>query len=141
MSGAQLVETLAANPFRAQVRAYYSADEAEVMHELAKQIKLTDADRGKVAFKPTMREADDEVIRRSRVFVDTRGGAMAEAGDIVQPLASGVLTKDAIVADLFELTRGTRQGRRSREEVTLFKSVGAAIEDLTTAVLAYQGRI
>ncbi len=49
MSGAQLVETLAANPFRAQVRAYYSADEAEVMHELAKQIKLTDADRGKVA--------------------------------------------------------------------------------------------
>ena len=117
MSEAQLVETPAANPFRAQVRAYYSADEAEVMHELAKQIKLTDADRGKVAFKPTMREADDEVIRRSRVFVDTRGGAMAEAGDIVQPLASGVLTKDAIVADLFELTRGTRRdgvpGKRS----------------------------
>ncbi len=141
MSGGQLVETLAANPFRAQVRAYYSADEAEVMHELAKQIKPTDADRGKVAFKPTMREADDEVIRRSRVFVDTRGGAMAEAGDIVQPLASGVLTKDAIAADLFELTRGTRQGRRSREEVTLFKSVGAALEDLAAAVLAYRGRI
>jgi ornithine cyclodeaminase len=91
-------------------------------------------------FKPTMREADDEVIRRSRVFVDTRGGATVEAGDIVQPLASGVLTKDDIVADLFELTRGTRQGRRSREEVTLFKSVGAALEDLAAAILAYQGR-
>ena len=84
-----------------------------------------------------MREVDDEVIRRSRLFVDTHGGATAEVGDIVQLLASGVLTRDAILADLFELARGTRRGRRCREEVTLFKSMGTAPENLAAAVLAY----
>ena len=89
-------------------------------------------------FKPTMREADDEVIRRSRVFVDTRAGAMAEAGDIVQPLAGGVLAEGDIVADLYELIRGAQAGRGSADEITLFKSVGAALEDLAAAILAYR---
>src|SRR5690606_21774649 len=64
-------------------------------------------------FTPSMREADDETIRRARVYVDTRAGATKEAGDIVQPLASGVLAADGIVADLFELTRGEKPGRGS----------------------------
>lgn len=89
-------------------------------------------------FTPSMREADDETIRRARVHVDTRAGATKEAGDIVQPLASGVLSPEAILADLFELTRGEKPGRRSREEITLFKSVGAALEDLAAGIAAYK---
>lgn len=90
------------------------------------------------AFKPSMRESDDAAIRRSSVFVDTRAGAMSEAGDIVQPLKSGFLTEDGIKAELAELIKGVRPGRTSSEEITLFKSVGAALEDLAGAILAYE---
>jgi len=89
-------------------------------------------------FRPEMREADDDCVRRARVFVDTRAGATAEAGDIVQPLASGVLREDDIAGDLFELTRGSRAGRRYHDQITLFKSVGTAIEDLAAARLALE---
>ncbi|MGE0280656.1 MAG: ornithine cyclodeaminase family protein [Rhizobiaceae bacterium] len=88
-------------------------------------------------FTPAMREADDDAIRRARVYVDTRAGATKEAGDIVQPLASGVLNAEAIVADLHELTRGQRRGRENADEITLFKSVGAALEDLAAATAVY----
>ncbi|MGB3500565.1 MAG: ornithine cyclodeaminase family protein [Mesorhizobium sp.] len=88
-------------------------------------------------FTPAMREADDETIRRVRVFVDTRAGATKEAGDIVQPLASGVLSQDGIVADLHELSRGQKAGRGGPDEITLFKSVGAALEDLAAAIDIY----
>jgi ornithine cyclodeaminase len=90
------------------------------------------------AFRPDMRETDDTAIRRARVFVDTRAGACKEGGDIVQPLESGVLTPDDIAADLFELTRGERAGRRFYDQITLFKSVGTAIEDLAAAQLAVE---
>lgn len=87
------------------------------------------------AFRPDMREADDEAIERARVFVDTRSGAFAEAGDIVMPLRAGVLDEAAIQGDLFELCRGSRPGRQSADEITLFKSVGSALEDLAAARL------
>lgn len=89
-------------------------------------------------FTPTMREADDAAIRRSRVYVDTRAGASKEAGDIVIPLASGVLTPEAIQGDLFELAAGTAPRRGSADEITLFKSVGTAIEDLAAAELVWK---
>ena len=89
-------------------------------------------------FRPDMRETDDMAIRRARVFVDTRAGACTEAGDIVQPLESGVLDPDDIAADLFELTRGERAGRRFYDQITLFKSVGTAIEDLAAAQLTVE---
>lgn len=89
-------------------------------------------------FKPDMRETDDTAIRRASVFVDTRAGAMHEAGDIVQPLASGALQPDDICAELAELLRDQRPGRQSDDEITLFKSVGAALEDLAGAILAYE---
>jgi ornithine cyclodeaminase len=89
-------------------------------------------------FTPEMREADDEVIRRARVFVDTRDGAMKEAGDIVQPLRSGLLQDGDIAGDLFDLARGARAGRRYHDQITLFKSVGAALEDLAAAQLALE---
>ena len=89
-------------------------------------------------FTPHMREADDDAIQRARVYVDTRAGATKEAGDIVQPLATGVLKPEAIVADLHELARGEKHGRVSAEEITLFKSVGAALEDLAAGVAVYR---
>ena len=89
------------------------------------------------AFTPDMRESDDDAIRRARVYVDTRAGATREAGDIVQPLASGLLEPEAIVADLHELARGEKSGRETPEEITLFKSVGAALEDLAAGVAIY----
>ena len=89
-------------------------------------------------FTPTMREADDEAIRRSTVSVDTRTGAMKEAGDIVVPLETGILQPSDIAADLYDLCRGGHKGRSSTDEITLFKSVGAACEDLAGAMYAYQ---
>lgn len=90
------------------------------------------------AYTPQMRESDDEAVRRARIFVDTRGGAMKEGGDVVQPINNRIIAEKDIVADLFELARGQRQGRTSddRSSITLFKSVGAALEDLAAAELA-----
>lgn len=90
------------------------------------------------AFSPTMRESDDEAVARASVFVDTRAGALKEAGDIVQAIDTGALKAEHIRADLFELARGLKEGRRSEEEITLFKSVGAAIEDLAAGVAVYE---
>jgi len=87
-------------------------------------------------FRPEMREADDEAVRRASVFVDTRQGACKEAGDIVQPLRSGVLSEADVRGDLYELARGTVPGRRGADEITFFKSVGTALEDLAAAQLA-----
>ena len=90
------------------------------------------------AFTAKMRETDDDAIRRSRIYVDTRAGALKEAGDIVQPLASGIIADTDIAGDLFDLCRERAAGRQSAEEITLFKSVGTALEDLAAAVLAYE---
>ena len=93
------------------------------------------------AYTPKMRESDDEAVRRARIYVDTRAGALKEGGDIVQPLANRIIAEEAVIADLFELARGTRSGRPAgdRATITLFKSVGAALEDLAAAELAVDG--
>jgi ornithine cyclodeaminase len=92
------------------------------------------------AYTPEMRESDDDAVRRAAVHVDTRAGATRAAGDIVQPIRSGAITTDNIVADLFELARGERPGRPTGDGhgITLFKSVGAALEDLAAAELAVE---
>ncbi|MHA7772584.1 bifunctional Delta(1)-pyrroline-2-carboxylate/Delta(1)-piperideine-2-carboxylate reductase [Roseibium sp. M-1] len=90
------------------------------------------------AFKPTMRESDDDVVKRAEIFVDTREGCLSEGGDIVQPLQSGLISRHDIKADLYELCRGEHPGRESDDAVTMFKSVGAALEDLAGAILAYR---
>ncbi|WP_371929890.1 ornithine cyclodeaminase family protein [Bradyrhizobium sp. CCGUVB1N3] len=87
------------------------------------------------SFTPRMRESDDEAVCRSRVFVDTYGGALAEAGDLLQPMSAGRWQAHEVCGDLHELTRGARPGRIDKDEITLFKSVGAAIEDLAAASL------
>ena len=87
-------------------------------------------------FTPQMREADDALVAQSKIFVDTYAGALAEAGDLTQPLASGVITRSQVRAELAELVRGERGGRTRSEDITLFKSVGTALEDLCAAQLA-----
>jgi ornithine cyclodeaminase len=89
-------------------------------------------------YTPKMREADDETIKRAKVYVDTRGGALKEAGDIVIPLKKRIIKKDDLGGDLFDLCRGTTKGRRNKTEITLFKSVGSAIEDLAAAMLVWR---
>jgi ornithine cyclodeaminase len=91
------------------------------------------------AFTPHMRETDDEAVRRASVFVDTYAGAFAEAGDLLQAAASGAWSTNRTCGDLHELAAGLKPGRRSDAEITLFKSVGAAIEDLTAAKLLLDG--
>jgi ornithine cyclodeaminase len=90
------------------------------------------------AYKPNMREADDEVIRRSNIFLDVMDGGTRENGDILIPLKTGVLKREEIKGDLFNLCRKEIAGRTSEEVITCFKSVGYALEDLAGAKLAYK---
>lgn len=86
-------------------------------------------------YTPTMRETDDEAVRRASLFVDTRRYTLHEAGDIAAPLAAGVITESDIRADLFELVRGEVPGRRDAAEITLFKNAGGGHLDLMAARL------
>lgn len=88
------------------------------------------------SFTPKMREADDRVLTRARLFVDTRG-ALKEAGDLTGPLRRKVIAPADIRGDLSELCRGTVKGRRNAREITLFKSAGTAVEDLAAAALVW----
>ncbi len=87
------------------------------------------------AFSMAMREADDAALKRARVFVDTEG-ALSEGGDVALALKNGAITAADVVGDLAALVRGA-PGRRTDGEITLFKSVGAAIEDLAAAMLVW----
>jgi alanine dehydrogenase len=89
------------------------------------------------AFRPTMRETDGDVVARARVYVDTREGALSEAGDLLQARDEGKFDFANVQGDLFDLCRGTVKGRGSPQEITLFKSCGTAIEDLATAIMVY----
>lgn len=90
------------------------------------------------SFTPTMRETDDTAILKSAVYVDVLEGATKESGDIVIPLEKGILSLSAIQGDLFSLCKGDAIGRQSDETITLFKSVGHALEDLVAAKLVYE---
>jgi ornithine cyclodeaminase/alanine dehydrogenase-like protein (mu-crystallin family) len=87
------------------------------------------------AFQPGTREVDDFTVQSSRVVVDTYEGALAEAGDLLIPMNSGVIGQEHIRADLHELVSHKKRPRTSNSDITLFKSVGCALEDLVTAEL------
>ena len=87
------------------------------------------------AYLPELRESDDEAVRRATLFCDTRGGALKEGGDLVQPLKAGVIQESSIAAELADLCKGKHPGRTRDDEITLFKSVGTAVEDLAAAKL------
>lgn len=87
------------------------------------------------AFKLSMREIDDDAVARAAVYVDTFAGTLAEAADIVEPIERGVIARSDIRGELADLVNGVAPGRTEAGEITLFKSVGTAIEDLAAAQL------
>jgi ornithine cyclodeaminase len=89
-------------------------------------------------FTPQMREADDDLIRRAAVYVDTNE-ALHEAGDLVQPLASGAIAQDHVRGTLAQLSRHEIATRTSRDQVTCFKAVGSALADLVAARMVHGG--
>jgi ornithine cyclodeaminase/alanine dehydrogenase-like protein (mu-crystallin family) len=90
------------------------------------------------AFQPETREVDDATVKRARIVVDTYEGALQEAGDLLIPIKNGTIDRSHIIADLHEIVSGKKAARTSAESITLFKSVGCALEDLVTAQLIYQ---
>lgn len=90
------------------------------------------------AYTPDMRESDDEAVRRAILFVDTFDGALTEGGDLVQPLESGLIARSDIAADLAMLCRGDHPGRTRDDQITLFKSTGAALEDFAAGCLVWK---
>ncbi|GAA0846657.1 ornithine cyclodeaminase family protein [Marinobacter szutsaonensis] len=90
------------------------------------------------AFRPSMRETDSHCLARSEVFVDTYAGAMGEAGDILQAIDEGAFSKGDLRAELAELLRGEKPGRTNDEAITVFKSVGASLEDLAAAIEVWE---
>ena len=89
------------------------------------------------ACRPTQREMDPALTARARLFVDSRAAALVESGDVVLGIQEGRFGPDHIVAEIGELVNGAA-GRRSDAEVTIFKSLGMAVEDVTAADLAYR---
>jgi ornithine cyclodeaminase len=90
------------------------------------------------SYKRDMREGDDDLIRRTDVYLDTYQGGLKESGDIVIPIEQGIIKPEDIKADLFELCGGSKTGRTAAEAITCFKSVGHALEDLLAAGYYYQ---
>ena len=89
------------------------------------------------SFQPRTRELDDDTMRRARILVETREAALAEAGDLLIPMRAGLIEESDIIADLGEVVRGAMV-RRSPEDITVFKSVGVAFEDLAVASAAFE---
>jgi ornithine cyclodeaminase len=90
------------------------------------------------ACRPHQREMDTALVRDARLFVDSRIGALAEAGDIVIPLSEGAITEQHIAAEIGQVIAGTAAGRLSPDEITVFKSLGMAVEDVAAARLAWE---
>jgi ornithine cyclodeaminase len=89
------------------------------------------------ACRPDQREMDTRLVGRGRLFVDSRTGALAEAGDVILAMHDGAIDAAHIVGEIGEVAAGSVQGRTSRDEVTIFKSLGMAVEDVAAAHLAY----
>ena len=92
------------------------------------------------SFRPAVQEVDDEAVVRASVFVDAIEGAMSEAGDLLVPMSKGLIARSHILAELRSLVTRAHPGRRSDDEITLFKSVGHAIEDIVMANATARGR-
>ncbi|MDG1104525.1 MAG: ornithine cyclodeaminase family protein [Cyclobacteriaceae bacterium] len=88
------------------------------------------------AYKSDMREADDALMLKSKLYVDTPM-ALKETGDLLIPMTKGILDSNDIRGDLFQLCQKTRKGREKKEEITVFKSVGNALEDYVAAKMVH----
>jgi alanine dehydrogenase len=90
------------------------------------------------AFKPEMQEVDEETILRSRIFVDSVEACLEEAGDLIIPFKKGRIHREDIQGELGELVLGRKAGRRTPDEITYFKSVGNAVQDISVALAIFQ---
>ena len=89
------------------------------------------------SFKPASREIPAETVKRSRLYVDQREACLQEAGDIVIPLKQGIINEQHILGEIGEIAAGSVIGRSTENDITLFKSVGNAVQDLAMADLVY----
>jgi len=87
---------------------------------------------------PEARELDEITIKKSKIVVDSKEATLKEAGDLIIPIKNGIISSNAIYAELGELIVGKKLGRESKDEITVFKSVGLAIQDISTAKLVYE---
>ncbi len=85
------------------------------------------------SYTPQMQEVDSETVRRARVVIDSRQASLAEAGDLLVPLKEGLITEKHIHAEIGEIVTGLKPGRESEDEITYFKSVGLAAQDIAAA--------
>lgn len=85
------------------------------------------------SYTPEMQEVDATLVQRAKVVVDSREAALAEAGDLIIPLRQGLITEDHIYAELGEIVIGAKPGRTADDEITFFKSVGIAVQDVVAA--------
>ncbi len=90
------------------------------------------------ACTPVTRELDSEAIRRSRLFGDSRIATESEAGEFIIPLGEGVIEKKHLLGEIGEILNGTVEGRNSDRDITVFKSLGVAIEDLASAIFIFK---
>jgi ornithine cyclodeaminase len=89
---------------------------------------------------PGKREVDDAVVQRSRVFVDYRASTFAQAGEIVDMIAAGAISQTHVQAEIGEVLAGTASGRETHDEITLYRSLGVAAQDLAVAHHVWQAR-
>ncbi len=90
------------------------------------------------SFKPDMQEIAADLLLRARVFVDARDAALEEAGDLIVPIGKGLFGEDHIAADIGEVLSGRAEGRQARDQITYFKSVGNAVQDMAVGLRAVQ---
>ena len=144
----RLAETLTADGIEVQVRGDLAAatSEADVVSTCTRSreplIRGADLTPGTHldlvgGYTPETREADDEAMRRGRVFVDRRESAFDGVGDILQPIASGAIAAADVLGDLYDLVGGGGAGRRSPSDITVFKNAGGGHLDLMTAELIF----
>src|SRR5205085_1661307 len=91
--------------------------------------------------RPTQREMEGALLARATLVVDSRAAALVESGDILMAITEGQITADHIHAELGEVAGGRKPGRTSPGEITIFKSLGLAIEDVVSAGLVYRGAL
>jgi ornithine cyclodeaminase len=90
------------------------------------------------SYTPTMQEIPPSTIQRSYLVVDSRTAAMQEAGDLIQPIQAGLFSADHIQAEIGEIAAKRKQGRTDERQITVFKSVGVAVQDAAAAHLALE---
>jgi ornithine cyclodeaminase/alanine dehydrogenase-like protein (mu-crystallin family) len=90
------------------------------------------------ACRPSQREIDPQLVARAALFTDSRAAILKESGDVIQSIREGLFAEDHVLAELGEVVNGSKPGRTSDRQITLFKSLGLAIEDLTAADLVYR---